>query len=282
MKKKLEIPDLSKKFKFPLYASKYTIDDLLDIFNMVKWDKDKEESVKQILRMKTQKENKNNIERINLDSILLDFNQSDYKKRLLKVGDPTPEFTFMDEIFEYIVKLLNWIKLEDKERVFLEEIWIAINNKVLLKDLKKELEEADILRDANMYGTWDKYIPIDTENMRIINHKKNIKWKIINPQHWAFNDGSGSEKYCPLVMYEIWDEYIPISNSCVWEIWKIDPNKNPNPSFDMLSSYSNWDSFTVVKATYSEYVKYDREKIKCWFINVRSKKTWKTYRALSR
>ena len=83
-------------------------------------------------------------------------------------------------------------------------------------------------------------------------------------------------------MYEIWDEYVPISNSCVWEIWKIDPNKNPDPSFDMLSSYSNRDRFTVVKPTYSEYIKYDRERIKCWFVNVRSKKTWKVYRVLSR
>jgi len=307
MKKKLEIPDLSKEYKFPSYASEYTVDDLLDIFNMVKWDKDKEKSVEKILRIKTQKENKNNVESINLHSILLDFNQSDYKKRLLKVGDPTPEFTFVDEISEYIVKVLDWIELEDKERAFLEEIWIDVNNKASLKNLKKELEsyitsffeekgisesneyfekkEADILKDTKplvMYETWDNYVPIDTKNMRIINHKKNIKWKIIKPQHWAFNDGSGSEKYCPLVMYEIWDEYVPISNSCVWEIWKIDPNKNPDPSFDMLSSYSNRDRFTVVKPTYSEYIKYDRERIKCWFVNVRSKKTWKVYRVLSR
>ena len=284
MTKKLEIPNLDDESKFKSYASKYTVDDLLDIFSMIKWDKEKEESVKKILRMKTNKEHGI----INLDSLLLDFNQSDYKKTLLKVGDSTPEFTFTNEILEYIEKIIIWVELENKEKFFLEKIWIDIKDKDLLKDLKKELE----LYITSFYESKGIQVPNDYFELRTKKilqdkrreiHEWNTKRKTMMTGHWAFNDGSWwSEEFCPVVVYKVWDEYIPISNNCVWEIWKIDPNKNPDPTFDMFWAYSNWDRFTVVRPTYSEDIKYDRKKIKCWFVNVRSKKTWKVYRVLSR
>lgn len=282
MTKKLEIPNLDDESKFKSYASKYTVDDLLDIFNMIKWDKEKEESVKKILRMKTNKENGI----INLDSLLLDFYESDYKKRLLKVGDSTPEFTFTNEILEYIEKIIIWVELENKENFFLEKIWIDIKDKDSLKDLKKELE----LYITSFYESKGIQVPNDYFELRTKKilqdkrreiHEWNTKMKTIMTGHWAFNDGSWwSEKICPVVVYKVWDEFIPISNSCVWEIWTIDPNKNP-PIFNIIWCYDNWDRFTVVRGTHSDYIKYDANKIRCWFVHIRSKNTWKIYRALS-
>ena len=179
MTKKLEIPNLDDESKFKSYASKYTVDDLLDIFNMIKWDKEKEESVKKILRMKTNKENGI----INLDSLLLDFYESDYKKRLLKVGDSTPEFTFTNEILEYIEKIIIWVELENKEKFFLEKIWIDIKDKDLLKDLKKELE----LYITSFYESKGIQVPNDYFELRT---KKILQDKRREIHEWKWSCGS--------------------------------------------------------------------------------------------
>ena len=238
-----------------------------------------------------------------LNRIIKDFWEKDYwfikDLRTVWVKEDRLEYTFLVWLYGYIVKLVKGEIVDERkiDRIF-NYYSIDISDKQLLLSLKDKIEKrfpellsstdervkkASTSEKINKKPTHEMINEIRRELDKSKFWNNRLEWKIFIYWHCAFNDSPYWLKLFgeDAVKYENWDEYIPIDNTCVWEIWKIDPNKNPDSSFNMLWSYSNWDRFTVVRPTYSEYIKYDRERIKCWFVNVRSEKTWKIYRALS-
>lgn len=265
---------------------------------LVNYDYNKRSEVKDI----EQKINNKIIKKVTpekdiLNRVIQDFWEKDYgfikDLRTVWVEEERLEYTFLVWLYDDIVKLVNGEAIDERkiDRIF-NYYSIDTSDKQLLLSLKDKIENR--FTEFSSKDERVKKISISEKAQEMIDEisrelyksrfaNKRLEWKIAINWHCAFDD---SPQWLELfgenvVKYEIWDEYVPISNSCVWEIWKINPDKNPDFSFDMLSSYRNWDRFTVVEPTYSEYIKYDRDMIKCWFINVRSKKTWKIYRALS-
>ena len=205
----------------------------------------------------------------------------------MKVWDPTPEYTFVQHILDDIGIILGWEELEYKEKSFLKWIWVEIDNKELLEHLQENLKsyitnffaQKGVSINEDYFEGWSRDI---LYSKRREEHKKSIIGKNLLPWHYVFDDSIEKQlKYGEnVIKYEIWDEYIPIDNCCVKEIWTIlDANL---PCFNLTWAYDLWDRFIVEKPTYSEFFKYDRESIKCWLVNVRSQKTWKVYRALSK
>ena len=194
-----------------------------------------------------------------LQRIIDDFRKKDYgfikDLRTVWVKENKLEYTFLIWLHRDITKLLRGenISNESIDKIF-NYYNIDIYDRQLLSILKNELE-------------W---------------RFPDLNWKEIMSWHCSFNDSPHwLELYGEnVVKYKIWDEYIPTDNCCAREVWKIDPYEN-QLGFNIVWSYDNWDRFTVVKPTYSEYIKYDADRIKCRFVHIHSKNTWKTYRALS-
>lgn len=124
-----------------------------------------------------------------------------------------------------------------------------------------------------------------------------------------------------VVEYDLWDEYIPWSNhvnslelvnkiyNCNiseleelyrqhddigdLEYWKSFYKNDEKAyklfllqmlsreSINLIKMFEEWDYFLVVKGTYKDKEIFDFDYINCWYVDVRSMKTWKIYRVLS-
>ena len=265
-----------------------------------------------------------------LDTILEWFRKSDYRKTLLKVWDPTPEYTFVQQVLDDIFIILGWGELEYKEKSFLRWIWIEINNKESLEYLQENLKSYII----NFFT--QKGIPINEgyfekkerdflESEMNKKHKESITGNFLLSRHCAYDDSSDKVRTNgeDVVIYNVWDEYVPsgshwnsiellekVNSSSYDELvemyieqdgeeWKRFLKNLENIGrtrqsiikyikqylleeyVDFIWMYKDWDRFKVVKGTYNDKEIYDSEEISCWYVNIKSKNTWKIYRVLS-
>lgn len=228
------------------------------------------------------------------------------------------EFVFLVWLLQSIMELLEGKDISEKKILF-ERYNIDMSNKNRLAALKEAIElrlfgnsnkapnkatEQDsqvteiepINEETVQYKTPGKYSqftdtePTDEEVIRYETPEKShlirerwyknfnnrINWKKLIRWHCAYDDGPEWLKLFgeTLIKYEIWDEYIPIDNSCSHEIWTLE-------KVNLVKAYDLWDRFTVEKPTYSENIEKDFKLKKNWFVNIRSQKTWKVYKALS-
>ena len=223
--------------------------------------------------------------------------------RAVWVAEERLEYVFLTWLLVDITKILNGEDIGRHQIVF-ERYNIDIDNKNRLASLKEAIEhhlskidnetskksspkaETDQIKEKQaQYKQQEeasRYKKGKASYDRLYRDFNNrLNWKEVVHWHCAFNDWPEWLNMFgeSLIKYEIWDEYIPITNCCAQETRAVlDVNL---PCFDIVKQYDSWDRFIVEKPTYCGYFQYDKEFIKCWIVDIRSQKTWKVYRALS-
>ena len=257
-------------------------------------------------------------------------------------GDETDFFDdekdFLDDENDFLNDEKNFIN-DEKEffydwKEFLDEFKIDTSNSLLIKKLRHELEQdlklvyyvnsdefVDISGEDQFKGTIDMLVECTKDILSMWSANGRLDGKKIMPWHCAYDDSPDWLKFFgeDVVIYEIWDDFIPCSNcghklslidkvnSCnVEELEKmyLSMYKNDlehmkliyydNESYinflrncillknaDLLSMYDSGDRFLVVKWTYFVTEIQDFKTYKRWCVDIRSQKTWEIYRVLS-
>lgn len=237
--------------------------------------------------------------------------------RAVWVPEERLEYAFLIWLLWDITKILNGNDIGEHQIIF-ERYNIDTSNKNRLTSLKEAIEH-HLYKISNENS--NKY---NSEEEKRIDEPRNaqnrLSWKKILHWHCVFDDSPENLKEFGenVVIYNIWDEYIPSDNSCVnrlefinkiyncniSELKKMYKNKLNDTSdrigndqkhiiflqrililsdhIDLIKMYKDWERFEVIKGTYNDKEAYDHKYLSCRFVNIRSLQTWEEYRALSK
>lgn len=333
--------DLNDPKNFREYAVNIHQDDLLYALYQCKKSPEKRNAIIQILTIQQELSGvleKNHWDDLDL-KILIDMfyanpNPSSYRHVLMENGDKNPELSFKYFLLKCFTLLNKGSDLSDEEKDIFAEFKIDISSPLLILKLKSELEQdlkvVFCVDSGKFIDIWDKgwfSRTIDIIGdcsgemlLKKIAHGR-LDGKKFMPWHCAYDDSPDWLKFFgeDVVIYEIWDDFIPCSNcghklslidkvnSCnVDELEKmyLSMYKNDlkhmkliyydNESYinflrncillknaDLLSMYDSGDRFLVVKWTYFVTEIQDFKTYKRWCVDIRSQKTWEIYRVLS-
>lgn len=127
--------------------------------------------------------------------------------------------------------------------------------------------------DVVIYFVWDEYIPWSNHwnSIELLEKVRSSNYDDLKKMYIE-KEGKGWRSFLN-VLEERWDSHKSIIN----RIKKTLLNEFPN----IIWMYINWDRFEVVKGTYNDKEINEHGRVSCWYVNIRSKKTWKVYRVLS-
>lgn len=288
-----------------LYASQCTCDELLDaLMRCTESDENRKKAIIKILDMQSKMSLSILDSELSLDTILNRFfsnsNYSSIKSNLIKDGVEKDELEsrFKMMLLKACTLVVESNKISDEVRCFFEELWIDTDNIYFLNKLKNDLilefwyfydvsnnvfaviTETDKLEFWRLKIRFDELVQKRLKNYDRFIWKKNLSWcsafwdKIYYKFFWD-----------DVVLYEEGDDFIPIDNFCTidLDLWcPVDGNIDEIlADVDLEEMYNNWDRFIVVKSTYKGQFCTSDNSFPCWFVNVYSVNTKKSYRVLS-
>lgn len=265
--------DLEDSLKYREYALRFSRDQLLDFLSLTQKETKEYQNIQEILKIKQRMrkiESQKNVDisDINLEKILDKFYLLGLNKALEKIWCPNPELEFKRWLLHDISAILNGKKEKVINSSVFLVLWINSSNIPLLRSLRIEL-----LHNLSRKRLWSSASFDD-----IPKQEERLKGKTIDSWHYAYKDSSKDKIGWKLVLYKEWDEYIPFDNS---EVICISPMQSKGHQ-DIIEMYRNGERFVVVKETYKEFISdFFGGGGDCYFVHIRSDKTWNIYRALS-
>lgn len=288
-----------------LYAVQFTSDELLDaLISCNKFDEKRKEAIKKILALQSETSWFISDSNFTLDSILNKFfsktDSFSIKDNLVRDGVRTEdlESRFKMMLLKACTLVVENKTVSDDIISFFNELDVDINNVYFLNKIKNDLVlEFGYFYDVriNKFVTFSDDDKVDLWRLKIrfedllqkrLENSERYLWKDVLSWCSAFWDTMNYKFFWDdVVLYEEWDDFIPIDSFCTidLDLWcSVDGDMSENlADVDLEEMYNNWDRFIVVKSTYKEKFCIDDTPFYCWFVDVYSVKTKKTYRVLS-
>jgi len=304
-KKLLKIPVENLLCNPKTYASEFTCDELLGaLMSCTEKDEDRKVAIKKILILQSEMPWSVSDSDFTLDSILNKFfsnsNPFSIKGSLIRDGVKTEdlESKFKMMLLKACTLVVENKTVSDDIISFFNELDVDRTNVYFLNKIKNDLvlefgyfydienSEFAVLPEIDKLEFWRWKIRFDELVQKRLDKAERFIWKDVLSWCSDFWDTMNYRFFWDdVVLYEEWDDYVPIDSFCTidLDLWcSVDGDMAENlADIDLEEMYDSWDHFIVVKSTYKEKFCVDDVPFYCWFVDIYSVKTKKTYRVLS-
>lgn len=304
--KNIPVSDLENNLR--LYASKFTMDELLYVFGLCNDDNDRKNAIIKILEIKWEMSRDISDSEMSLNWLLNKFfsGNSSIKDGLLSEGvkDEDLESRFKLALLKFCTFVVEQTPLTDEMISFAGEFGIDLDNVYFLNKLKNDLivefgyfydvknHKFVILSESYKLDFWRWKIRFNELVEKRLEHSDRFVWKNVLSWCSAYWDTVNYNFFWDdVVLYESGDDYIPIDNFCSFDLtsWcSIDTDLSYDNDLsdlvidDLEEMYNNGERFMVVKPTYKMNISDEKENPNyCRFVDIYAINAKKRYRVLS-